>query len=66
MNPSYPIHWPQFYTATCYEWLPLLTNDKFKNIIIESLKFMVKNKRIELNAFTIMNNHTSLPAGRFI
>lgn len=60
MNPKYPVHWPQFYTATCYEWLPLLANDKFKNIIVSSLQFMVKNKRIELSAFVIMNNHIHL------
>jgi REP element-mobilizing transposase RayT len=57
MEILYPVHWPQFYTATCYEWLPLLANDKYKNIIINSLQFMVTNKRIELNAFVIMNNH---------
>ena len=60
MKILYPVHWPQFYTATCYDWLPLLANDKFKNIIVSSLQFMVNNKRIELNAFAIMNNHIHL------
>ncbi len=60
MKTLYPIHWPQFYTATCYDWLPLLANDKYKDIIVNSLQFMVKNKRIELNAFAIMNNHIHL------
>ena len=56
----YPVYWPQFYTATCYEWLPLLDNDKYKNIIVGSLQYLVTNKRIELNAFAIMNNHIHL------
>src|SRR5687767_1867306 len=60
MNPSYPIHWPQFYKATCYDWLPLLAHDKYKNIIVNSLQFMVTSKRVELNAFVIMHNHMHL------
>ena len=31
--------WPQFYTATILNWQPLLSNDKYKDIIIESLQF---------------------------
>ena len=60
MKTLYPVHWPQFYTATCYEWLPLLDNDKYKKIIVGSLQYLVTNKRIELNAFAIMNNHIHL------
>ena len=56
----YPVYWPQFYTATCYEWLPLLDNDKYKNVIVGSLQYLVTNKRIELNPFAIMNNHIHL------
>ena len=57
MNTPYPIYWPQFYTATIYEWKHLLLQDKYKEIIIDSLKFLVAYKRIELNAFVIMSNH---------
>ncbi len=60
MEFKYPIEWPQFYTATCYKWLPLLDNDKYKNIIIESLQFLVTQNRIKLNAFVIMKNHIHL------
>ena len=60
MKPTYPEHWPQFYTATIYEWKPLLADDKHKDIIVDSLKFLVKEKRIILNAFIIMNNHIHL------
>ena len=37
--------------------MPLLVTDKYKNIITDSLHFMVKHKRIELNAFEVMDNH---------
>jgi putative transposase len=57
---SYPEHWPQFYTATVLEWKPLLQPDKYKDIIIGSLQYLVKEKRIVLNAFVIMNNHIHL------
>ena len=60
MNKTYPLHWPQFYTATIYEWYPMLTKDKYKNIIISSLQFLVNDKRIILNAYVIMNNHIHL------
>jgi putative transposase len=56
----YPTEWPQYFTATIKDWLPLLNTDKYKNIIINSLHFMVENKRIELNAFVVMNNHIHL------
>ena len=46
MNSPYPIYWPEFYTATIYEWKQLLLQDKYKEIIIDSLKFLVTNKRI--------------------
>jgi len=60
MKTSYPTHWPQFYTATIYEWLHLLKEDKYKNIITGSLQFLVNEKRIVLNAFVIMSNHIHL------
>ena len=60
MNFPYPTEWPQYFTASIRNWLPLLATDKYKNIITNSLHFMVANKRIELNAFVVMNNHIHL------
>ncbi len=60
MQPNFPIEYPQFYTATILEWKHLLTDDKNKNIIINSLQFLVNEKRIILNAFVIMSNHIHL------
>ena len=38
----------------------LLADDKHKDIIVESLQFLVNDKRIILNAFVIMSNHIHL------
>jgi len=57
MNQSYPEYWPQYFTATIYEWKHVLADDDCKDIITDSLRFMVTNKWIELNAFVIMSNH---------
>ena len=57
---QYPIYWPQFYTATILEWKPLLKPDKYKDVIIESLRYLTTNKKITLYAFVIMNNHIHL------
>ena len=60
MKINYPEYWPQFYTATIQNWKHLLQDDKHKEIIIDGLRFLVKEKRIELNAFVIMSNHIHL------
>jgi putative transposase len=54
---SYPEYWPQFYTSTILDWKPLLKYDKYKDIIIDSLQYLVNQKRIILHAFVIMSNH---------
>jgi len=51
---------PQFFTATILEWKGLLKPDKYKEIILSSLEFLVENKRIQVNAFVIMDNHIHL------
>ncbi|MEO6254126.1 MAG: transposase [Ferruginibacter sp.] len=57
---EYPVIWPQFFTATILKWDHLLSSNSYKDIIIDSLRFMVNDKRIELNAFVIMSNHVHL------
>jgi hypothetical protein len=37
-----------FYTATILDWKELLISDKYKDIIINSLKYLVDNKKIAL------------------
>ncbi len=56
-SPQYHL---QYFTSTILDWQHLLKPDKYKNIIIQSLQFLEKEKRIELNAFAIMSNHIHL------
>ena len=49
--------YPQFFTATILEWKPLLSNDTYKDIIISSLQFLVKDGRVIIYGFVIMPNH---------
>ncbi len=46
-----------FYTVAIKDWNPLLLNDKFKDIIIDSLRFLVQNGKIVVYGFVIMPNH---------
>lgn len=52
--------WPTFFTATNLEWKPLLAKENCKQIIVESLRFLIDNKRIRLYSYVIMNNHIHL------
>ncbi|MCW3106593.1 MAG: hypothetical protein JWQ09_1099 [Segetibacter sp.] len=52
--------YPQFFTATILEWKHLLADDAFKNIIISSLQFLVKDGRVIIYGFVIMPNHIHL------
>ena len=52
--------YPQFFTATNLEWKKLLAPDKYKDIIIKSLRFLVQDNRVIINAFVIMPNHLHL------
>ena len=51
---------PDFITITCYKWIHILNKDANKEIITNSLSFLVQTKRIEVYAFVIMNNHFHL------
>lgn len=57
---SFPIEYPGFFTATNLEWKKLLSHDHYKDIIINSLRFLVVNERIKLYAFVLMDNHIHL------
>jgi putative transposase len=50
----------EFFTATCLNWQPLLQNDDRKDILMDSLKFMVRDHRIWLYGFVLMQNHIHL------
>ena len=56
MKSLYPENWPQFYTATIDGWKHLLEKDKYKDVIISSLQYLIKTGKVKLNAFVIMSN----------
>ena len=51
---------PQFYTATVLKWLNLFKPEEHKIILIESLQYLVKEKRVILYGYVIMDNHIHL------
>jgi len=53
-------YYPQFFTATILEWKPLVKQDKYKDIIIDSLSFLVQQNRVKVYSFVIMPNHIHL------
>lgn len=57
---KYPDTWPVFFTATIVEWKYLLNEDRYKDILIGSLRFLIEQRRIRLFSFVIMSNHIHL------
>src|SRR5882672_2412503 len=53
-------YYAEFFTATILNWQKLLHNDLFKQIIVDSLQWLVKEKRYAVYAFVIMPNHMHL------
>lgn len=49
-----------FWTATINSWQKLLAPDEFKDIIIESLKYLSDQNKIDVFGFVIMPNHIHL------
>ncbi len=49
-----------FFTATIYQWKQLLKPDKYKSILVESLRFLVEKGQVKVYAFVIMPNHIHL------
>lgn len=49
-----------FFTATIRAWKKLLKPDKYKDIIVSSLRYLTEKKKIFVYAFVIMPNHIHL------
>ena len=49
-----------FTTCTISNWKNLLCTEKAKMVIIDTLTFLVKKKRVVIYAFVIMDNHLHL------
>lgn len=51
---------PEFLTVTCLEWKHLLQDDRNKDIVLNSLRFLVNDQRAMVYAFVIMSSHFHL------
>ena len=51
---------PHFVTCTTVNWLPLFSSPNIANILLDSLTFLVDNKRIIIYAYVIMEHHVHL------
>jgi len=56
-------HQTYFVTCTVIKWIDLFTRPVYKQIIVDSLNFCVKNKGLVLNGWVLMTNHLHF-AGR--
>lgn len=54
---------PYFVTFTVVNWIDVFTRLEYKDIIVESLKYCIKNKGLKLYAWVIMSNHVHLIIG---
>jgi putative transposase len=54
------MHPVQFFTAVCFDWIKLLDSEKAKQIVVEALRFRVKNGQVKICAFVVMPNHIHL------
>ena len=53
-------YYPEFLTVTCLNWIPLLSARENKEIIISSLRFLVKEDSVKVSCFVLMENHFHL------
>jgi putative transposase len=67
MSTKYKFHDPDgtyFLSIALVYWLDVFTRKLYKDIIVDSLSFCVKEKGLVLNAYVIMSNHIHLIVGR--
>ena len=53
---------PYFLTCTVVEWIPLFTDPRLAEIVLDSLRFLQKENRLLLYAYVIMRDHLHLIA----
>ena len=51
---------PHFITATVIDWIDVFTRQAYRDIVIESLDYCIKNKGMILYGYVIMSNHIHL------
>lgn len=53
---------PHFITFAVVNWIDVFSRECYKEIVIESLKFCIAEKGLNLHAWVIMSNHIHLIA----
>ena len=53
---------PHFLTSTIVEWMPLFTNPQITALVLDSLRFLQKDRQVVLYAYVIMEHHLHLIA----
>ncbi len=46
-----------FITSTIVEWLPVFTNEKYFNILVNAIKHNQKDRQLKVYAYVILDNH---------
>jgi REP element-mobilizing transposase RayT len=49
-----------FFTATAKNWQTLFEDDRIKEILINSMEWLVKNNKAKIHSFVIMPNHVHI------
>ena len=63
MASKYKFHNPEgayFVTMTVVDWVDVFTRSVYKDVIVNSLIYSIKNKGLVLHAWVIMSNHVHL------
>lgn len=63
MSRNYKFHNPEglyFVSFAIIKWLDVFTRNEYKNIVLETLEFCMKNKGMRVYAWCIMTNHVHL------
>ncbi|MCX6137854.1 MAG: hypothetical protein NTV54_10205 [Ignavibacteriales bacterium] len=53
---------PHFLTMTVVEWIPLFINPEIVSMVLESLRFVQKDRKMVVYAYVIMEHHLHLIA----
>ncbi len=53
---------PHFVTCTTVNWMPIFSKPELVNILLDSLRFLQNQQRLELHSYVIMENHLHMIA----
>ncbi len=51
-----------FMTLTVVEWIDVFTRERYAKIIVDSLKYCIQNKGLNIYAYVVMSNHLHIIA----